>query len=154
MLKQVWLYLYNSNLNNRWFMGIFLLCLRHFNFCFVAQLQDILAERPALRVSRGANAAAAARGTREFPASSAPVQLLAQVWELSGAALSLEIISFLKENAVLCADTFVQHWYQVECIHCRRGVEFLKWEHVVAEDCFRGFLQSWFQGSLMTFSIQ
>lgn len=82
MLKQVSLYLYDSNLNDDSLVGIFVLCLRHFHFCFAAKHQDILPEWQALRVSRGADAAAAARGTREFPTSPAPVQLLAQVWEL------------------------------------------------------------------------
>lgn len=79
MLKQVSLYL--CNLNDSSFVGIFLLCLRHFHFCFVAKHQDVLTEWAALRVSRGPNAAAAPRRTREFPAGSAPVQLLAQVWQ-------------------------------------------------------------------------
>lgn len=78
MLKQILLYLYKSNLNDGSFVGIFLLCLRHFQFCFVAKHQDILTEWQALCFSRGPNAAAAARRAREFPASSAPVQLLAQ----------------------------------------------------------------------------
>lgn len=101
MLKQVLLYLYNTNLNDSWFVGIFLLCLRHFHSCFAAKHQDVLTERQALRVGGGPNAAAAARGTREFPTSSAPVQLLAQVWELSGDVPSPELISFLQENIVL-----------------------------------------------------
>lgn len=111
MLKQVSLYLYNSNLNDSSFVGVFLLCLRHFHFCFVAKHQDILTEWQALCVSRGPNAAAAAGGTREFPASPAPVQLLAQVWELPKLFVprSLQLISFVGENVRLCADTFVQH---------------------------------------------
>lgn len=101
MLKQVLLYLYNTNLNDSCFVGIFLLCLRHFHSCFAAKHQDVLTERQALRVGGGPNAAAAARGTREFPTSSAPVQLLAQVWKLSGDVPSPELISFLQENIVL-----------------------------------------------------
>jgi len=81
-------------------VGIFLLCLRHFCFHFVAKLQDILAEWQTLSIGRGSNATATTRRKREFPASSAPVQLITQVWQLAEAALcmSLELILFVERN--------------------------------------------------------
>lgn len=77
MLKQIKLHVCNSNLYS---VGILLVCLRHFCFHFVAEHQDVLAERQTLSVSRGSNAAAEAGRKREFPTSSAAVQLITQVW--------------------------------------------------------------------------